>query len=228
MFSVRDSLCNRMEDEFNNHMDTLRKARELARDGMNALNNAIDSLVPTDDFNDLLNSVPDIGNVADQGVIDDLKNMIAQCTWLSGNMNFNDPTKILRGITGSMVDAAKALIGALAAPEIGVAMLMDTLKELFGVNGLNLKAVIEAMDKILNCLSAVCGRETSGMVNEMQSIMDELHLTDSGELDSNGILSDKGVSGQVLTNVENAQTKIKTAQDSIESQVKSIKIPGLL
>jgi hypothetical protein len=216
-----------MENEFDKHLETLKKAKELSQGTMDNLNNALDSLVPTDEFADALNSIPSPPTMGDSAMMEDIQNMIASCTWLGDSTKFSDPNKLLKGIMGAVVGAAKGLIDALNLPEINAAMLMDKLKELFGVNGLNLKAIVEAMDKILDCLSSVCNRDTSSRVSQMQDLMDDLRLTDSGELDSNGIYEDKGITGSALENLQGAEEKILSTQSSIESQIKGIKIPGL-
>lgn len=227
MFDAKDAVCDRLEDEFEKRMDILRKAKELSGDAMSALNDALGALTPTDGFNDLLNSIPEIPSFGDSSTLEEIKNMIAQCLFLSDNTQFSNPISLLKGIKDTIVSAGKGVISALNLPEVDAAMLMDQIKELFGVNGLDLKSAVEAMDKILNCLSSVCGRETSTKITEMQSIMDDLRLTDTGDLNSDGIFSENGLSGEVLTNIQSAKSKIESAQSSIESQVKSFKVPGI-
>lgn len=222
MFDMRDAVCDKMEDEFEKRMETLRKAQELAEGPFNALNDALDSIVPSDGFNDALNSIPD---VPETDMREDVQNILVQCAFLSDL--FGDPTDLVRDAKDAALRLAKSLINALDLPEISAAMLIDALKELFGINGLDLKSLLEAMDKILNCLTAICGRETQNKVDEMQGILDDLHITDTGEFDSGSLFSAKGLTGDVVNNMNSAQAKITSAKDSITSKIDSYPIPGI-
>lgn len=226
MFDFRDAVCNSMEEEFDSRLDALRKAKELTSGLIGDINNALGSLIPTEGFNDALNAIPDPPSV-DSGVLDDLGNMMAECGWLSESPKFGNAANILKNLKNKVIGLGKDIIGALNMPEVNSAMLIDQLKDILGANGLDVKSLVEAMDKILTCLNAVCGRDISSRLTEMQGLMDDLRLTDNGQVDSERIFSDNGLSGEVLTNVTNAKSKIESVQDTLSSQIKSLKVPGI-
>ncbi len=114
------------------------------------------------------------------------------------------------GITASL-DSLKASL-----PELGV----DDLREFIEsqLDSLLIDKIKETIDQLIECLSAVCGKDMSSKIDEVNDMLENAGLDVEGKLDMDTLMDDAGLTDDHKENINESTDKMKetrgSAQDS--------------
>jgi len=228
------ALCQELLGQFDEGMDQLRSAKtnligdltgkitELQNTIYSPLNDLQNSV--SEALDNMESMVPDFS--AAGAAIQEITDILQACSVLDEKYEGN-PANALQNLTDSLFDGANDIMDSIfgAVPELDLARgLNDLLNR--GAD-FDLENLIPGMDSMLNCLSSVCGSDVSSRIDQMNDIMGELNLTDSGSFDLEGIMDSAGLGADAkegLTNVTSTVTTVKAnITQSVTDGISSVK-----
>jgi len=216
---VKDAMCGKLSKNLDAMLGQLQMADKAFGKANKALNNLLDAAAgaiatPFDKMNEaadaLLQStdsmIPDFSSPA---ILDELNNMLTNCTPLEGL----DPANVIKQLEQEFIGLAGQFMKDLIpdVPEFEIGIEMASLGDLMSP----LTDLIPNMDKLINCLSAICGEDLDQKINQMQSLMDGMKLDDNGQLDTASIMANSPV--------PDLATNVLSAVDSAKAQTEAIK-----
>ncbi len=213
--------CKKMLSDFDGMLDTVKTAKGASQGMMSALENQLNSYVPDPGLNDIIDMidnapVPDFSNT-------DADNLISSCTFL-GNL-FGSANDLMKSVSGTLLGAASDILGNLSSLDVDLALNFDAISDLFG--SFDLAGLIPGMDGLLNCLSAVCGSDVSSRIDEMNGLMDDMHLADDGSFDADELMDVAGLDSNAKTNLTNIKSSVTgfkgNAQASMASSITRVR-----
>lgn len=252
VLSARKMVCDKLSDEF----DTLLKPVEAAKRGIKDQINLVKSKLSLMEFSPaaeidaaatgLENSVKDIIPEANAPDIGEITDFIKSCDFLNTNLMFKNPIALLKGGVASAITQAGGFVDDLTdlLPEFDAGQLLGNLLGKFSGVGLGLPGalgitgIMQAADKIINCIAGRCGGDFTARVTAMTETLDELYtdlnlVSDPldpnwGEFDIDKIYDDVALSAQeriqmttVVESVQNSQTAVTDAISDTVNATKS-------
>ena len=186
------------------------EAASLAQDiedAINQMKNNLDGLIP------------DLG----PGLDSELLNILEKCEILeiSPTESLGKIAKDLsNGLLTSVSDFLTTTVENLASlPEYPVAAAMLEINEL--LDNLEFPNILDYMDKALQCLDALCGRDITSQAQQIDDLLDEMYLTDNGQLDRGRMYIENGITSDQIFNVEKCYSEIKSASEDAVSKVRN-------
>lgn len=191
-----------------------------------ALNNYVGTIIPG----------------ASQADLERIADFLNNCDYLTGGKAISQ----ILGAQGALNDSISNYISSLGLDEFNAAKLIDDLLGTYsgdpndpGVyNPQNFSYQMRQADRLINCLSNLCGGEFTSQVSEYTTYLDELYgdlnmvsdplSSNWGELDIDYIYTTAGISASeqtTITTVTNAitseRTRVKTALNNTASSIKN-------
>jgi hypothetical protein len=146
--------------------------------------------------------------------IDRILEMIQACLALEGFDPLAMLNKLLDYIIKGILDALSFLADLI--PEFRIALDLSWLNHILDL--LNLGAKIPWLDRLLQCLDAICGADVSGRVESLTSFLGGSSIGDDGRMSPDDFLD--SVSGTVSVETK---TNIKTLYSTINSSFDKVK-----
>lgn len=181
-------ICNKMSSQFDAIYNPIKRASNTIQGEINDAISGLGGMVFSPD--DVLNSairtfednarglIPDISNSG----IYDILNIIRQCTYLNGDSILGNARSLLNSCMKGILDGISDLTSGLL-DEFDNGNLLSGIQSL--LSSLGIPSGILNLDKIINCVSSICGSSYTSRVNEMILYTDDLYSSLS--LDSNPI-----------------------------------------
>jgi len=232
LIDLKDKMCDEYTEKTTRLSNQLSNIHKMTRGPYNELRNSLYDLkskatTPINLLNSKLNSlessmkaqVPDLLNNRQ-----DLEVLMRKCTpfgdLMNGRGSLTDAIKSVVGATSDMLlgvvdDAADSLMKNVEEYASGKAMAaLDTL---FGE--VKIPDVLGGLDPLINCLDGMCpGSRTSGIVDKINNIQNEIGFDDEGKFDSAAIMNKVGMPSDKQTNLTSINSLIsKTASDAQSS-----------
>lgn len=188
---VKSKLCDELQSKFDKQLSTLNKAKLEIANAKAGMLSKLQGYLP---------SGIDIPTTTDAY---ELKDFARRCAAMSldegkGFLSDFDPFEFID------------------FPEADISDAINFINDKF--DSLEMPDSINTLNSILNCLDLRCGVNVTDMVNAMESLMDEIDVTEDGILDSGKIFEDSGVTGPNLNALD---SKMKEA-DKYKSKVKDL------
>lgn len=251
ILSARKMVCDKLSEEF----DTLLKPVEAAKRGIKDQINLAKSKLSLLEFspgaeitaavtgleNDVKGVIPEAGETD----INEITDFIASCDFLNAHLMFKNPIALLKGGVASAIAQAGGFVDDLTdlLPEFDAGQLLGNLLNKFSGAGLGLPGalgitgIMQAADKIINCIAGRCGGDFTARITDMTDTLDQLYTdlnlisnpadANWGEFDIDKIYDDVALSAQeklqmttVVESVQNSQTAVT---DAISSTVDATK-----
>lgn len=248
---IANTYCSKFGSQLNNHIKTLDEARAMIDGPMAMLRktaNTLSGQIPsdTDTINEEKNKLrglidAQIPPVPDTDEIEDIleKCGLIQAGLLDGLLSLDALLDMFfNQQAGGLTDAIKkGLADMLNILEKGMAYLINMIGEL--IKKLNLKALLEYIDGLLECLDSVCGSDVSGQVEYINRTLDDLCIDDAGEFDFEKSVKDididpkfkentTDIAGTIKTKKDDAWTAIEARGESLKSSYEKFKNPPIL
>lgn len=248
---IANTYCSAYGNKLNNHIKTLDEARAML-DGpmamMRKTANTLSGQIPsdTDTINGEKNKLrtlieSQIPPIPDTNEIEDVLEScgLLQSGLLDGLLSLDELLdKFFNMQAGGLTDAIKdGLADMLNILEKGMAYLINMIGEM--VKKLNLKALLDYIDGLLDCLDSMCGSDVSGQVDYINRTLDDLCIDGAGEFDVEKALKDIDIDPQFKDNVKSiddsliakkneAWTAIKDRGSSLKDAYNKFKKPPIL
>jgi hypothetical protein len=239
---TQESMCNSLDQQFDAIVDPIAKAKSSYQRTLRDFRDQLSSISfsPQAQIDAALAGIRDAANAVMPGKeisdMNDIKDMIDNCSYFSA---FSPVSSIISGATG-MYNAIDDFINtaATSTPEFGLGALADRLVNMLGGGGIPggnvLSDLFRQADELINCLSAICGRDVSIKIATLDALVGDFQLNDSYELDLETIYSDVGLSSTDITKmnttidgIKNIKTTASTAMNDTVSAIKELsKIGG--
>lgn len=239
--SSKNLMCNKLISEFNKLWVPLNRSSDSIGTQITDLVSDIDEMVAssTEDIqnasNILLNRVSDMKPSLDTESLSEIIRIINACNFLNEDNNLKDPSNAMKGAINSTFDAINNTISDLAdsVGEFRISNILNSLKSKFADDGTSEN--MSKLDKIVNCISSICGPEFSDTVSDMidktSSLYSSLNMEDDpssssyGELKVDNIIS--GAGGDLKNNINGSLNSIdenkNSALDSIKDAASALK-----
>ncbi len=234
MSIVTNTICQKLESDFNQMNSQISKYRKAIRNSISSVKTVIQALTysavdainnASDELNDNIDDyVPKFNS---QDKIDEIQDIINSCTYLqTSNL---DVLSILRLIDDSTRDTIDDLINSVISslPEYDVAKLLNNIMKQY--TQWDVADLIDKLFKVLDCIEAICGRDVSVDISEIEDLLADMYLLSTGEFDCTTLYSDLSLNvseiyniSTCLTTYNNLMTKISTNISSGISFVKSL------
>lgn len=243
---VAASYCSKYGQLLDRHIRTLDDLRDvldvplaLLRKHMNTMSGSTPS--DTDTINDEMSKIKDLidGHIPEFPDTDTIDNMLEKCGLmksglLDGLIDIDALLDIFFDMqAGGISDTIqKALADMLDIAEKGAAFLLNALGEL--VKKLNLKALLDLLDPLLECLDSMCGSDVSNQVEYINRTLDDLCIDDAGNFDPVKAMKDieldptvksntTGIGAKIEENSGNAWKKIEDSGTTLKDKFNEVK-----
>ena len=232
-----EMFCNQFESETDMLMTTVKTAVSMIKARIKDLQDAIDVLkdkIPSSD--DLLNSkllelddsiTNDIPDFTD---LDKIQNILTSCSILREMLEFpnfasildsylRDLNNIINGTLESALDFLEALV------EYPVAYLINMINEF--IESYDLSVDVQRLRDLLQCINAVCDRDVSSKLLELNNLLDGAYLTSSAGLNTTQLFSEGGLLPKHIQNITTCLNKIESSSSNAVSSVQN-QVSGFL
>ncbi|MEE9571901.1 MAG: hypothetical protein V3W20_02505 [Candidatus Neomarinimicrobiota bacterium] len=247
--SMSRSLCNKMKEDFATLTAPINQAKSAVRNVKNQLQSLLNSMVFSPDLSAITDEVAAIQAAARAlypsdalSEMESLKTLLDACAYLDDAK----PISSILGTTLGVFDEIDNIINTSIIPEIGAASLGDLINKLMAgegrPGGSNLSDIFKKADKLINCLSAICGAGdptyitiASTYTAELDNLYDSMGIDSNpvsptyGEFDFNTIYDNAGMTptdrlkvDTALSGVTNTGTNALSSISSSVSKAKSL------
>lgn len=225
---VQQTICLKMDASIQSFFAAIESARLAIVTALNAfksyLRSIVDSLTQADElanalaqFNSQINDI-----IPDPTDFNRVNAMIQACTYLNTSDILGKPAALLKdaidsilGIGGYIDKMLEDLANTLTIPEFLASINLSSLTTLF--QQLGVISNMEAIKKLIQCLSAICGIPVTAYINKLSEIYRDFYLTDTGDINVVQLVADSGIPygkrGPVIT----ALTSIKAKRSQLSS-----------
>ena len=252
VFSTRETICKKLSDEYDSLTQPAKTVQSQTRREISEIKSQLRALEfsPQATIDQEVQNLDDqVQEVIPEGNPEDLQeaiDFINNCDYLAGDSILSNPIALFNGAVDATVNRTKELVDdAIAAlPEFNAAQLISEIQErLSGVleglpdlalpEGLNITAIVQAADKIINCISDRCGANytarVSQLTDDLQSIYDDFSLDDNplsdtwGQLDLQSIYEDAAVEAGDIVKMDQVVGAVNKSKSDALSGVNNIK-----
>ena len=232
-----EMFCNIFETEVNILMATAKTAISMIKARIKDLQDVIDVLkdkIPSgQDLLDLkLSELDDAlaDDAPDFSDIDKIQEILVSCNILQEMLQFPNFAGILdsylrdleSNISGTL-ESALALLEALV--EYPVAYLVNMINGF--IESYDLSVDVQRLRDLLQCINAVCGRDVSSELLELNNLLDGAYLTSAAGLNTSRLYSEGGLTPQHILNVTTCVSRIESSTNNAISSVQS-EVSGFL
>lgn len=239
--SSKNLMCNKLVSEYDAIYIPLKRSADIIENEIDSLISDLDEMIssPANKIKEaadiLSDKVSKMIPSLDTKSLDKIIDIINSCNFLKEDSILNNPSNAVKGSLYSTNIAIRNSISDLAdtVPEFRVSDELSALKDKFSGEGTSKN--MSKLDKILNCVSSICGAEYSSKISQMSDDISSLYgkfnmnsnpLSSSyGELNVTSIL--QNVSQDLKDNVNNSLDSIdgnkSTALTSIEKAANALK-----
>lgn len=245
ILSTRETICKKLDEQFDSLTQPAVSAQAATKRQISDVKSQLRNLsfspeatidAEVNNLNDQVQEVVPDGNPED---IQEAVDFINGCDFLSGDSILSNPIALFNGAVDSTINKTKQLVddAVSALPEFGVAgLIADIQEKLSGVldglpdlklpDALDITAIVQGADKIINCVAGRCGpsysSRVSDMVDQLQGIYDDFSLDDNplsetwGQLDLEGIYNEVGLAAEDITKMDTVVDAVnKTKSDAL-------------
>ncbi len=221
---VTNTICMKLESDFDAMNSQLSKLRKAAKAPINNLKTQIQALkysavealesVAGELHDNIDNYTPKFN---DQDKIDEMTNIINSCTYLQ-NVDI-DILKMIRLVN----DAANNMIDDLINPlisslgEFDIAKLLNQLMKNFNV--WDLSNLIQNLLNVLDCIESICGRDVSLDIAEIESLMADMYALSDGNMDTTSLYGDLGLIPSQIYNINKAYTSYSELMTKTQTNI---------
>lgn len=110
------------------------------------------------------------------------------------------------------IDSLKALL-----PELGIDDFRQSIED--KLSDLSIGKIKDAIDVLINCLSAICGKNMTSTIDEVNTILEDSGLDLDGNLDMSTLMDDAGLTDDHKTNINESTIKMLDVRDSAKDSV---------
>jgi len=194
------SLCNKMKEDFATLIAPINMAKTSIKNKKNELQALLNNMVFSVDLDIITTAVDDLQSAAAEAYPSDsladmaaLKNMIDNCSYLEDVK----PISSIIGTTLGAFDEIDTLVDNIVVPEFLAADIGNGINNaMSGIGvpgGNNLTDTFKKADKLIDCLSTICGAGDPTYITVATEYADELdNLYDSMNIVSNPLSSNYG------------------------------------
>ena len=225
---VQQTICLKMDASIQSFFAAIESARLAIVSALNAfksyLRSIVDSLSPADDiaaalaqFNSQVNDL-----IPDPTDFNRVNAMIKACTYLDTSDILGKPAALLKdaidsilGVGGYIDQMLEDLANQLTIPEFLASINLSSLTTLF--QQLGVISNIEAIRKLIQCLSAMCGMPVTAYINRLSQIYTDFYLTETGDLNVVQLVADSGIPYGKRGPVIAALTSIRAKRSQLNS-----------
>jgi hypothetical protein len=216
---ITQAVCKHLLGELDGNLNKIRGAMKTLKRDFGSLKLSLGDYIPTEDISAVLDMVsnvpiPDFGEGGGE-----LMDMITSCTYLEGSPFLSNPGSAAASMIGAFVDAAYDVLGEISSIDLDMSLNLNRLTDKLGA--FDLTSAIPGADKIINCLSSICGTDVSDQIDEMNALMNDMNLGDDGNLDSAGLFDSIGLSTNAKDNLNGAGSAIGGLKDRVTGSVTS-------
>jgi len=235
----KDQACDKYTDQTNRAKNQLKRLHQKTRGPLNEVKNKLNNLkskatTPIDELTDklkklnkdMMDKVPDLSNNDDLNALKKLCGKLNDL--LDGSGSLDDAIKDVTDATQNLItnvlnDSADSLMKNVE--EYAAGQAMNVLDELFGEA--KIPNILGTLDPLLQCLNDMCpGSSTNEIVDELNTMQNEMGFTDDGNFDSGLIMDQVGMSNDKktnLTSIDSVITQTKSdASTSVSKQVENL------
>lgn len=228
--SMTKGVCDKMVGEFSNMQTLLNIASSKSIvSALSSLNSQLTGMVWSS-LGDLTTGISNFTNAAASIVpgvtsadLENLVDMINNCSFLSAHELFKNPIALVKGMTDTVfgqLDSLAATYGGVL-PEFNAGNATRQLNDL--LTDQNVSSNLTSMDQILNCVSDQCGSDyaaqlaamtaqTSALYSSMKIVSNPLSI-DYGKLDVADIYSTAGLDASEIYKMSITTAAIDTQKD---------------
>ena len=215
------SLCNKMVDDYSALIAPINMAKSAVKNAKNQLQALLNSMVFSVNLDVITTAVDDLQSAAAEAYPSDsladmlaLKNMIDNCSYLEDSK----PISSILGTTLGVFEVIDGLVSAIVVPEFLAADIgngiNNTMSGLGIPGGNNLTNIFKKADKLINCLSIICGAGAPTYItiateyaDELDDLYNDMNIVSNplspsyGQFDYNAIYTNAGMSSQDILQV---------------------------
>ncbi len=230
MISPFKTFCNQFEAEVATLLIALQRGADLIGGTISDIILAIaallpDGAIPQDLLNSKLSQISDIfdGVMPDFTDFDKMQDILKSCNILQETLQIGSINTILDGylrdLNNDLNRVLEAAFGFLDFLEYPVAQLINLVDKMIDTYGVTVSTA--RLRNVLQCLSAVCDKDVSSWVTQLNNILSGAYLTRGGKLDKARLYSEGGLSSQQIGNVEQCISGIETDTSNAISDLSS-------
>lgn len=243
------SLCNKMVDDYSALIAPINMAKSAVRNAKTQLQTLLNSMVFSVDLDVITTAVDDLQSAAEEAYPSDsladmaaLKGMLDNCDYLEGAK----PISSILGTTLGVFEVIDGLVNAIVVPEFLAADIgngiNNTLSGIGIPGGNNLTDIFKKADKLINCLSTICGAGAPTYItiateyaDELDDLYTDMNIVSNplspnyGGFDYNAIYTNVGMTSQdilqvntALSGVGDTNTNALTSIDASVSKAKDL------
>ncbi len=232
-----EMFCNTFEAEVDMLMTTVKTAVSMIKARILDLQDAIDVLkdkLPSsqDLLNFKLSELDDAlaDDAPDFSDLDKIQEILISCSILQEMLQFPNFASILDSylrdldnLISQTLEDALALLEALV--EYPVAYLINMINGF--IESYDLSIDVQRLRDLLQCINAVCDRDVSLELLEINNLLDGAYLTSGAGLDTSRLYSEGGLNPQHILNVTMCVNRIESSTSNAISSVQS-EVSGFL
>lgn len=219
MISPFKTFCNQFELEVAALLIALQRGADLIGTTVADVILAIAALqpdvaIPQDLLDSKLSQISGIfdGVMPDFTDFDKIQDILQSCSILQETLQIGSINTILDGywrdLNNDLNSVLEEAFGWLDFLEYPVARLINLVDKMIDTYGITVSTV--RLRNVLQCLSAVCDKDVSSWVTQLNNILDGSYLTSGGKLDKARLYSEGGLSSRQIGNVQQCISRIET------------------
>ncbi len=243
------SLCNKMVDDYSALIAPINMAKTAVKNAKNQLQALLNNMVFSVDLDVITTAVDNLQNAAAAAYPSDsladmtaLKNMLDNCDYLEDAK----PISSILGTTIGVFEVIDGLVNAILVPEFLAADIGNGINNTMsgiGIPGGNdLTGIFRKADKLINCLSTICGAGAptyitiaTAYADELDDLYTDMNIVSNplspnyGQFDYNAIYTNAGMTPQDILQVDTAiigvgdtNTNALTSIDASVSKAKDL------
>ena len=210
--------CDDFEAKLDSAIKTLKSAHKFVDKKVADLKSAANDLIPEptsppssiDSANNTVTEsvkeeTPDFTNV------NDVLNVFNACGLMKSKIQFSSQTNVektiskhvQKGVNNAISNVGISLAGIAEYP---VSVLSKQINEYLAK--IKIPDLLGNIDKYMECIDAMCGRDLSSKIDEVNELMEGWEIDETGFIDTNKIISSVGVAVEKVTNVNSLLNNI--------------------
>jgi len=241
------SLCNKMVDDYSALIAPINMAKSAVKNAKTQLQTLLNNMVFSVDLDVITTAVDNLQSAAAEAYPSDsladmaaLKGMLDNCDYLEDAK----PISSILGTTLGVFEVINGLVNAIVVPEFLAADIGDGINNTMsgiGIPGGNsLTDIFKKADKLIDCLSAICGAGDPTYITvateyaeELDNLYDSMNIVSNplssnyGQFDYDAIYTNAGMTSQNILQVNTALDGVGTtgtdALTSIDASVSRAK-----
>lgn len=245
VLSARKMVCDKLSSEFDTLLQPVNDAKGVIKSQIDKTKSTLSLMTfsPVSEINsavsNLENDIKGLVPEAETPDIDEIMDFVKSCDFLKGHSMLNNPISLLKGGISSAIGEAAGFVDELTGllPEFDAAQIIGNILNKFSgmdlglPDALGITGVMQAADKIINCIVGRCGSEYSSRITEMTNTLDDLYTdlnivsdptsANWGEFDINKLYDDVALSAQERIQMSTVVDSVKKSQTSVTDAINS-------